>query len=88
MKDTLTKQRRLRLIRWPTTPELHSSSHRVDASTGKAETHKKSQCTVEDVATRRSSRSGRDGIWCSACGGLLGVACSGHHARIEVDGGG
>lgn len=60
----------------------------MDASTGKVETHKKSQRTVEDLATRRSSRSGGDGIWCPVCGGLLGVACSGHHARIEVVGAG
>ena len=87
IKGTLTKQRRLRLTRWPRTPELHSS-HLLNASAGKAETHEKSECAMEDLATRRSSRSDGDGIWCPVCGGLLGVACSGHHARIEVDRGG
>ena len=88
MKDTLTKQRRLRMTRWPTTPELHSSSHRVDTPFGKAETLEKSECAMEDLTPRHSSRSDGDGIWCHVCGSLLGVACSGQHARVEVDGGG
>ena len=88
IQDTLTKQRRLRLTRWPIISELHSSSHYVDASTGEMETHENPDCAVEYFTTRHSSRSDGNSIWCLVCGGLLGVACSGHHARIEVDGGG
>ena len=60
----------------------------MDTSTGQAETHEKSGYAVEDLATRPSSKSEGNGLWCLECGGLLGVACSGYHARIEVDGGG
>ena len=83
-QDTLTKQRRLRLTRWSITPD----SHLVNTSTGTPETHGNSECVVKDSATRHSLRSDGDRMWCPVCGGLLGVACSGHHDRIEVDGGG
>ena len=49
--------------------------------------HKRSTGDVGDLTTRHSSRRNRDGIWHPARGGLLGVACSGHHGRIEVEGG-
>ena len=60
----------------------------MNASTGTPETHENPECRVEALATRHSSRSDGNGVWCPVCGGLLGVACSGHHAIIEVDGGG
>ena len=56
----------------------------MNASTGKMETHENPECAVEDSTTRNDA----DGMWCPVCGGLLGVACSGHHGMIEVDGGG
>ena len=88
LQHALTKQRRLRLTHLPITPEFHPSSHRVNTSTGETETHEDPECAGEDLNRLRSERSDGNGIWCPVCGGLLGVACSGHHARVEVDGGG
>lgn len=86
--NTHTEQPKLCLIHWPTTPGFLPTSPRVNASTGQAEMHKRSTGDVGDLTTRHSSRSDGDEVWCPVYGGLLGVASSGHHGRIEVDGGG